>query len=138
MKPILFLIFLITATTTITVAQTRTRDVLFPHFAEDKAKLDASQAKGDHSIPKQQGRSTKETIFTGYKPQSANLKAKPMAAQSSRKQASALPSDVSAQTALEKQQANKATTTAPATTLPTQGEEPKAETKATSGQLKKH
>lgn len=135
MKTVLFLIFLITAATTITVAQSRTRDVLFPHFAEDKAKLEAKENIGDHSIPKQQGRSTKESIFTSYKPQSASPKARPLGAQS-RKQSSTTPSDMSAQAALEKQKAK--TSPAPSLTLPTQGEEPKADSKATSGQLKKH
>ncbi|WP_343669260.1 hypothetical protein [Chitinophaga sp.] len=135
MKPILFLIFLITATTTITVAQSRTRDVLFPHFAEDKAKMDAKAAKEDNSAPKQNGRSSKEMIFTNYRAQSANQKAQPLAAQS-RKQSNALASDISAQTALEKEKAK--TTTIPTLTLPTQGEEPKANSKATTGQLKKH
>lgn len=134
MKPILFLIFLMTAITTITVAQSHTRDVLFPHFAEDKAKLDAKEKKGDHAAPKQQGRSSKETIFTSYKPQSASPKARPMGAQS-RKSSSAIPSDMSAQAAQAK---TTTTTPAPAATLPTQGDEPKANFKATSGQLKKH
>lgn len=135
MKPFIFLIFLITATTTITVAQSRTRDVLFPNFAEDKAKLEAKENKGDHSVPKQQGRSTKESIFTSFKQQSATPKARPSGAQS-RKQSSAIPSDISVQAALEKQKAKTSPT--PSLTLPTQGEEPKADSKATSGQLKKH
>lgn len=136
MKPILFLIFLITATTTITVAQSRTRDVLFPHFAEDKAKLDAKDKKENNAAPKQAGRSSKESIFTNYQSQSATQKAKPLAAQS-RKQSKALSSDISAQTALEKEKAKTTTTTTPALTLPTQGDEPKATTKATTGLLKK-
>jgi hypothetical protein len=137
MKPILFLIFLITATTTITVAQSRTRDVLFPHFAEDKAKLEAKEKKGDLTPPKQQGRTSKESIFTSYKPQSAGPKARPMGAQA-RKQSKATPSDLSVQSALEQQQANKATDSPQPLTLPTQGEAPKADLKPANGQLKKH
>lgn len=134
MKPLLFLLFFITASTTVAVAQSRTRDVLFPHFAEDKAKLDTKDEKADHSKPKQ-ARSTKEAIFKDFNSQSA-AKARPMAAQS-RKAAAKLPSDVNGQTAAQ-EKAKSNTTAAPAATIPSQGEEPKQTAPAAKTPAKKN
>lgn len=133
MKPLLFLLFFITATTTVAVAQSRTRDVLFPHFAEDQAKLKSKEEKADHSVPKQ-ARSTKETIFKDYHPQST-AKAKPQAA-ASRKAGSQLPSDVNGQTAAQER---AKTTTAPAAIkIPSQGDEPNLSAPAAAKTVKKN
>lgn len=133
MKPLLFLLFLIAASTTVAVAQSHTRDVLFPHFAEDQAKLKSKEDKADHTVPKQ-ARSTKETIFKDYQPQSA-AKARPQAA-ASRKAGAKLPSDVNGQTAAQEK---AKTAAAPAAiTIPSQGEEPKLTAPAAAKPVKKN
>jgi hypothetical protein len=133
MKPFFILFCFITASTTVAVAQSHTRDVLFPHFAEDQAKLKTKEEKADHSAPKQ-ARSTKETIFKEYTPQSA-AKARPKAA-ASRKAGAKLPSDVNGQTAAQE---NAKTTTVPAAiTIPSQGDEPKLSAPAAAKTVKKN
>lgn len=135
MKPLLFLLFFITASTTVAVAQSRTRDVLFPHFAEDQAKLKSKEEKADHSEPKQV-RSTKESLFKDYNPQTA-AKARPRTtAAASRKAGGKLPSDVNGQTAA--QEKAKTATAPAATTIPSQGDEPKLSAPAAAKPVKKN
>ena len=131
MKSFLFLIFLIVASTTATVAQQRTRDVLFPHFNEDMAKLKQKEAATTPGL----GSKTREAIFTNYHAQATSTPKVNTLAARSRAASKPLPSDISSEASMKQKTEQQSSSSQP-TTPPSQGEEPK-ESKTTTVK-KKH
>lgn len=129
------LLFFFTATS-FAVAQQRSRDILFPHFQEDIAALNKKESK-ETSAPKQKGRSTKEALFTNYRPQ-------PVAspgpqAMRSRTAGKSQPSDISSEAALQEIRTKQATNLQPAIVHPsTQSDGPVEMKQPRQMQIKKN
>lgn len=121
MKPYALLITLLLCGSGVTVAQQRTRDILFPDFQKDRENLKRKETeKKQSSITTARAiRSTKEQLFTDYKPQNniRNTKSR------SRKTAGAAnkqPSDISN---TEAAKTNQDKQPVQSVTVPTQGNE---------------
>jgi len=120
MKPYALLIALFFCASGVSVAQQRTRDVLFPDFQKDRDNMKKKEAKLKSTPATAKAtRSVKEQLFTDYQPQNTTRSAKSQ----SRKAApttSKLPSDISSADA-----AAAARTQQPAqtVTIPSQGNE---------------
>lgn len=76
------------------MAQEHTRDKLFPHFKEDIAKMKERENKVKVTPPPQNTHSTKEQLFTDYRPQ--NSKTRSSRALNTKKTSGKNASDVSA------------------------------------------
>lgn len=76
MKPYALLIALFFSGLGMTIAQERTRDKLFPHFKEDITKMKEKEKETRQKTAPQAsaGRSTKEQLFTDYRPQNTTTR----------------------------------------------------------------
>ncbi|SFN47463.1 hypothetical protein SAMN05428949_2961 [Chitinophaga sp. YR627] len=118
MKPYALLIALFFSGLGVSIAQERTRDKLFPHFNEDIAKMKQKENKLKTAPQPQNTRSTKEQLFTDYRPQ--NTKTRSSRVLNAKKTAGKNTSDVSAADAAKDIRSKQLKLPAPVE-VPTQG-----------------
>ena len=118
MKPYALLIALFFSGLGVSMAQERTRDKLFPHFKEDIAKMQQQENKLKATPKPQSTRSTKEQLFTDYRPQNNNTRSSKVL--NTKKAAGKNASDVSAEAAAKDIRSKQVKLPAPVE-APTQG-----------------
>ncbi|QJB40167.1 hypothetical protein HF324_20805 [Chitinophaga oryzae] len=121
MKLSIFLFLLLAGLSIQAAAQNKTRDILFPSFQKDFAKLQSAAPEKSAKEAQFRGRSTKELIFNDYKPSTPRSTAR-MAAPAAGKKA-AVPSDINNETAAAATQ--KSSQPVVPFKIPDQGEEHK-------------
>jgi hypothetical protein len=125
MKPFMLMILLLTACSSMAFAQQRTRDVLFPDFQKDIQRMNASHDKDAKLIPSRQTKSTKEALFTNYRPQTTGGRPRGIAAK--RTAGKPMTSDQSGAEAVKAIKAGDAASPRPGAIVPTQGDETKVQ-----------
>ncbi|QHS62435.1 hypothetical protein [Chitinophaga agri] len=120
MKPYALLIALFFSGLAMTMAQERTRDKLFPHFKEDVARMQEKNkdVKTTAAPQARATRSTKEQLFTDYRPQ--NTTTRTGKALKTNRVTGKNPSEVSSTEATKNIRANQPALPAPIA-VPTQG-----------------
>lgn len=120
MKPYILLIMLFFSGLGISVAQQRTRDILFPSFRQDLAALQEKESKQTATQVKDP-RVTREKIFTDYHPQNNARSSKASTLKANSPATGKNPSDISAGEAAKLANAKQAGLPAQAIPVPTQG-----------------
>ncbi|MBW8684306.1 hypothetical protein [Chitinophaga rhizophila] len=105
MKPYALLITLFFSGLSATIAQERTRDKLFPQFKEDYAKMQQKEEKLKTTQRNTATRSTKEQLFTDYRPQ--NMTTRSSNLPKTNKPTGKNASDISSQEALKAHKARQ-------------------------------
>lgn len=120
MKPYVLLTVLLFSGLGVSVAQQRTRDKLFPTFQQDLSALQQKESKLA-APPARSSRSTKEQLFTDYRPQTATRQGNAGTLNASRASTGKNPSDISAEEAVKTTKARQTTLPATEMSTPTQG-----------------